>query len=52
MTPPISFTLVVDDFGMKYTNKADVNHLTECLKENYDLAQDWGSNLYCGIKLK
>ena len=52
MTPPISFTLVVDDFGMKYTNKADIDHLIECLKENYDLTQDWDGDLYCGIKLK
>ena len=26
-TQEISFTLVVDDFGIKYTNKSDVNHL-------------------------
>jgi len=52
VTRPISFTLVVDDFGMKYTNKANVNHLIECLKENYDLTQDWDSDLYCGIQLK
>jgi hypothetical protein len=52
VTRPISFTLVVDDFGVKYTNKADVDHLIECLKKNYDLTQDWDGDLYCGIKLK
>ena len=26
-TRPISFTLVVDDFGVKYINKADALHL-------------------------
>jgi hypothetical protein len=26
---PISFTLVVDDFGVKYINKTDVNHLIQ-----------------------
>ena len=31
-TRPISFTLVVDDFGMKYANKEDVDHLIKCLK--------------------
>jgi hypothetical protein len=51
-THPISFTLVVDDFGVKYTNKANVDHLIKCLKENYDLTQDWDGDLYCGIKLK
>jgi len=43
---------VVNDFGVKYTNKADVDHLIECLKENYDLTQDWDGDPYCGIKLK
>jgi hypothetical protein len=28
---PISFTLVVDDFGVKYINKDDVTHLLEGL---------------------
>ncbi len=51
-TRPISFALVVDDFGVKYTNKADVDHLIECLKEDYDLTQDWAGDLYCGINLK
>jgi hypothetical protein len=44
--------LVVYDFGVKYTNKADVDHLIICLKEHYDLTQDWNGDLYCGIKLK
>jgi hypothetical protein len=43
---------VVDDFGVKYTNKADVELLIECLKENNGLTQDWDGDLYCGIKLK
>ncbi len=51
-TRPVSFTLVVDNFGMKYTHKSDVNHLIECLKTYYKLTKDWDGNLYCGIKLK
>jgi hypothetical protein len=50
-TWPILFTLVVDNFGMKYVNKDDVNHLIQCFKKKYELTKDWGSNLYCGIKL-
>jgi hypothetical protein len=50
-TRHILFTLVVDDFGVKYVNKDDVNHLIKCLKEKYKLTKDWDSNLYCGIKL-
>jgi hypothetical protein len=50
-TRPISFTLVVDNFGMKYANKYDINHLIQCLKKKYELTEDWDGNLYCGIKL-
>jgi hypothetical protein len=42
---------VVDNFGVKYVNKDDVNHLIKCLKEKYKLTKDWDGNLYCGIKL-
>jgi hypothetical protein len=50
-TRPIMFTLVVDDFGIKYINKEDVNHVIHCLKKKYKLTKDWDGNLYCGIKL-
>jgi hypothetical protein len=50
-TWPILFTLVVDNFGVKYVNKADVNHLIKCLKQKYKLTKDWDRSLYCGIKL-
>ncbi len=49
---PISFTLVVDDFGVKYTNQEDVKHLIGSLKKDYELTKDWDGNLYCRIKLK
>ncbi len=45
-------TLVVDDFGVKYTNQGDVDHLIGSLKKDYELTKDWDGNLYCGIKLK
>jgi hypothetical protein len=37
---PISFTLVVDDFGVKYINKEDVEHLTSTLKQDYEIDID------------
>ena len=50
-TCPISFTLVVNDFGVKYVNKADVEHLLESLQTRYKLTADWSGDLYCGITL-
>jgi hypothetical protein len=49
---PISFTLVVDDFGVKYCAKEDVNHLIASIKSTYTLTEDWSGNLYCGITLE
>ena len=43
--------LVVDDFGVKYVGKEHVDHLIKCIKEKYELTEDWSSDLYCGIKL-
>jgi hypothetical protein len=51
LTRPISFTLVVNDFGVKYVGKEHVNHLIKCIKEKYELTEDWSGDLYCGIKL-
>jgi hypothetical protein len=48
---PISFTLVVDDFGVKYTNETDVNHLIQALKQDYEIEEDWNGTRYLGITL-
>ena len=50
-TCPISFTLVVDDFGVKYVNKAGVEHLLESLQTRYKLTADWTGDLYRRITL-
>jgi hypothetical protein len=34
---PISFSLVVDEFGVKYINKADINHLIQTLMQDYKI---------------
>ena len=36
----ITFTLVVDDFGVKYTNEKDVQHLIDSLRTIYELHID------------
>jgi hypothetical protein len=51
-TCPITFSLVVDDFGVKYVGKEHAEHLIKCLKEKYKLTKDWAGDLYCGIALK
>ena len=36
-TDPITFTLAVDDFGIKYFNKVDANHLFSALHAKYSI---------------
>ncbi len=48
---PILFTLVVDNFGVKYVGEEHINHLIKCIKSKYKLTKDWVGDLYCGIKL-
>jgi hypothetical protein len=48
---PLTFTLVVDDFGVKYESKEDADHLIASIKSTYKLTKDWTGNLYCGISL-
>ena len=45
------FTLVVDDFGIKYVGKEHAQHLLNVLKEFYKIEEDWTGSLYCGITL-
>ena len=51
-TRNITFTLVVDDFGVKYIKKEDVNHLIKVLKENYEISEDWSGTKYAGLTMK
>ena len=47
----IAFTLVVDDFGVKYEGKEHVDHLLAALEDNYTIENDWEGKLYCSIEL-
>ena len=51
-TRPISFTLVVDDFGVKYINKKDADHLFDAIRAKYPVKIDWTGTKYLGIDLK
>ena len=50
---PIQFTLVVDDFGVKYIGDEHAQHLINCVQENYGLTHDLNKEnqgaLYCGM---
>ena len=48
---PIKFTLVVDDFGVKYVRKQDAEHLVKVLSEHYTVTEDWTGSKYIGITL-
>ena len=45
------FVLVVDDFGVKYTDKADAERLMQTLKELYAVSEDWSGARYCGLTI-
>ena len=40
-TRPIQFSLVVDDFGVKYVGEEHALHLKAALEENYKVTTDW-----------
>ena len=48
-TMDTSFTLVVDDFDVKYTSKENTSHLLNCLKRNYLLVTDYSGSLHIYI---
>jgi hypothetical protein len=48
-TRPIAFTLVVDDFGIKYKGKEHAEHLLWVLRQLYEVTVDWAGRKYVGI---
>ena len=49
---PIKFTLVVDDFGVKYLGKEHNLHLKAALEKKYKVTTYWEGKLYIRIALK
>jgi hypothetical protein len=47
-----SFTLVVDDFEVKYVGKQHVELLRNALLRTYELTTDWTATVYSGMTLK
>jgi hypothetical protein len=46
-TRPHSFTLVVDDFGVKYVGKDNAQHLLDTVRQFYKCLCNWDSKQYC-----
>jgi hypothetical protein len=50
-TLPVTFSLVVDDFGIKYEGLSNAHHIMNALKKHYTVSKDLTGGLYCGITL-
>jgi hypothetical protein len=51
-TKPTAFSLVVNDFSVKYVTEADAHHLRNALLQHYEITTDWGGTVYSGITLQ
>ncbi len=47
----VAFSLVVNDFGIKYVGKENAEHLLATLREHYTISVDWTRSTYLGLKL-
>jgi hypothetical protein len=47
----LAITLDVDDFGVKYTRREDVEHLMNALRLQYAVSGDWTGSRYSGLAL-
>ena len=52
---PMTFSLVADDFGVKFVvksvGKKHTENLITCINKEYFLSVDWTGELYCGVSL-
>jgi hypothetical protein len=47
----ISFSLVVDDFGVKYVRWEHAEHLMTCIRKNSNISSDWNATSYSDLCL-
>ena len=50
-TRNICFTLVVDDFAIKYTKREDAQLLINALEKEYNISTDWDTTKYIGLTI-
>ena len=48
-TRDIAFSLVVDDFAIKYVRKEDADHLIKCMNAKYPFKVDWEAKQYVSM---
>jgi hypothetical protein len=48
---PISFTLCVDDFGVKYVVTEHAKHILQTINAHYVTSHDWQGGRYLGLTL-
>jgi hypothetical protein len=51
-TRPIAFSLIVNDFTVKYVGKQHADHLWDALLRSYQIIADWEGKVYSGMSLK
>ncbi len=51
-TRPISFSPVVGNFGVKYVEEENAQHLLDTLQKYYKCSCDWEGEQYCGLTIK
>jgi hypothetical protein len=51
-TRPIAFSLIVDNFAVKYVGNQHADHLRNALLQSYELTIDWEAKVYSGMSLK
>jgi hypothetical protein len=51
-TRPIDFSLIVDNFAVKYVGSQHADHLINALLQSYELTTDWAAKVYSGMSLK
>ena len=49
---PITFTVLVDNFDVKYTGKHTALHFLDALRYLYTISIDYIGTLYCGLTIK
>jgi hypothetical protein len=46
---PVQFTLIVEDFGIKYVGEENLQHLITVLKDSYEISIDREGTRYVGV---